>query len=162
MTKPGMSQVLFWALAAVTVALFGFFVALVAGAIPIGDPAPPVNPSAAVAVRTETTEKPAPTTVRKPARRTTPATTTTAARPAAALATVVITAARGDCWILARLGSETGRVLEERVLAQGESVRLRGTRVWLSIGAAANVDVTVNGEQRELQSGSFAVVLGPT
>jgi len=53
-------------------------------------------------------------------------------------------------------------VLEERLLAQGESVTLHGERVWMSIGAAANVDVTVNGEDRELQSGTVAVVLGPT
>jgi hypothetical protein len=53
-------------------------------------------------------------------------------------------------------------VLEERLLAQGESVELRGARVWLSIGASGNVDVTVNGEQREIQTGTVAVVLGPT
>ena len=74
---------------------------------------------------------------------------------------MIVTAARGDCWISARLGSETGRVLEERLLAQGESVTLRGARVWMSIGAAANVDVTVNGQDREIQSGTVAVVLGP-
>ena len=52
-------------------------------------------------------------------------------------------------------------MLDERILAQGESVTLHGKRVWISIGAAANVDVTVNGEDRELQSGTVAVVLGP-
>ena len=40
MTKPRISQVLLWMLALVTLALFGFFVALVAGAIPVGDPPP--------------------------------------------------------------------------------------------------------------------------
>ena len=78
-----------------------------------------------------------------------------------ALATVIVKATRGDCWISARLDSETGKVLEERLLAQGESVTLRGARVWMSIGAAANVDVTVNGQDREIQSGTVAVVLGP-
>ena len=38
---------------------------------------------------------------------------------------------------------------------------LRGAQVWMSIGAAANVDVTVNGQDRELKSGTVAVVLGP-
>ena len=52
-------------------------------------------------------------------------------------------------------------MLEERLLAQGESVTLRGAQVWLSIGAAANVDVSVNGEDREIQSGTVALILGP-
>jgi cytoskeletal protein RodZ len=126
--------------------------------------------------QTEPPDEPATTAVTKSVRRTTPApattsnetaTTTGTTEPATnttspSLATVVVTASRGDCWISARLGSETGRVLEERLLAQGESVTLRGAQVWMSIGAAANVDVTVNGEDRELRSGTVAVVLGPT
>jgi hypothetical protein len=169
MTKPRISQVLLWSLALVTLALFGFFVALVAGAIPVGDPPPPTDSGALETSQTES----ATTAVTKRVRRTTPArvstsatTTTATTEPAKnttppTLATVIVTAARGDCWISARLGSETGRVLDERILAQGESVTLRGQRVWLSIGAAANVDVTVNGQDREIQSGTVAVVLGP-
>ena len=165
MTKPRISQVLLWILALVTLALFGFFVALVAGAIPVGEPKPPRDTGALSPLQTEPADQPAATTVTKRVQRTSPtktATTTpikTTTPPA--LATVVVTAARGDCWISARLGSETGKVLEERLLAQGESVTLRGAQVWMSIGAAANVDVTVNGQDRELQSGTVAVVLGP-
>ena len=168
MTKPRISQVLLWILALVTLALFGFFVALVAGAIPVGEPGPPADTGALPASETEPAGESTATTVTKRVRRTTPApaTTSTTTTPAEtttppALATVIVTAARGDCWISARLGSETGRVLDERILAQGESVTLRGARVWLSIGAAANVDVTVNGQDREIQSGTVAVVLGP-
>ena len=168
MTKPRISQVLLWLLAVVTLALFGFFVALVAGAIPVGEPDPPRDTGALPTLQTKPAAQPA-TTVTKGVRRTTPTTTTTTTATTApiktttppALATVIVTAARGDCWISARLGSETGKVLEERLLAQGESVTLRGARVWMSIGAAANVDVTVNGQDRELQSGTVAVVLGP-
>jgi hypothetical protein len=156
MTRPRISQVLRWILALVTLALFGFFVALVAGAIPVGDPAPPPDSRALDAPQTE----PATTAVTRRVRQTTPAPATNTVSPS--LATVVVTASRGDCWISARLGSETGRVLEERLLAQGESVTLRAERVWMSIGAAANVDVTVNGEDRKIQSGTVAVVLGPT
>jgi Domain of unknown function (DUF4115) len=155
MTKPPISQVLLWVLALMTLVLFGFFVALVAGALPVGEPAPPPDTGALPVPQTEPAEQPATTAVTKHVRRTTPAPATTS------LATVVVTASRGDCWISARLGSETGRVLDERILAQGESVTLRGARVWLSIGAAANVDVTVNGQDREIQSGTVAVVLGP-
>jgi len=156
MTRPRISQVLRWILALVTLALFGFFVALVAGAIPVGDPAPPPDSRALDAPQTE----PATTAVTRRVRQTTPAQATNTVSPS--LATVVVTASRGDCWISARLGSETGRVLEERLLAQGESVTLRAERVWMSVGAAANVDVTVNGEDRKIQSGTVAVVLGPT
>lgn len=168
MTKPQISQVLVWTLAVVALALFGFFVALVAGALPIDEPAAPPDTGVLAESQTEPVDEPTTTAVTKRVRRTTPAppttsaTTTTTNTAAPALATVVVTASRGDCWISARLGSESGRVLEERLLAQGESVTLRGARVWMSIGAASNVDVTVNGEDRELQSGTVAVVLGPT
>lgn len=157
MTKSRISQVLFWTLAAATAVLFGFFVAILAGAISIEPTAPPPDTGAAVASRTKPAEEPAPTTVEKRVRRTTP----TPIPPSTPLATVVVTAARGDCWILARLDSENGRLLDERVLAQEESVKLRGARVWLSVGAAGNVDVTVNGEERELPTGTVTVVLGP-
>lgn len=168
MTRPRISQVLLGLLALATLALFGFFVALVAGAIPVGDPSAPADSGLLEAPQTEPADEPATTAVTRRVRRTTPAPTSSSSTQEAtnttapSLATVVVTASRGDCWISARLGSETGRVLEERLLAQGESVTLRGARVWMSIGAAANVDVTVNGEDRELQSGTVAVVLGPT
>ncbi len=165
MTKPRISQVLLWTLALVTLAFFGFFVALVAGALPVDDP--PAPPDTGALSETEPAEEPATTAVTKRVRQTTPApattaTTTTTSGTTPTLATVIVTATRGDCWISARLGSESGRVLEERLLAQGESVTLRGAQVWMSIGAASNVDITVNGEAREIQSGTVAVVLGPT
>lgn len=146
---PRRSQVLVWALVAAAAALFGFFVAVLAGAIPIDPPAQPAESGAAPARQTVTAEETASTTVTKRNRGTT-----------APLA-VVVTAARGDSWISARLGSKSGRVLEERLLARGESVRFSGARVWLSVGAAANIDVTVNGEEHALQPGTVSVVLGP-
>ena len=74
-------------------------------------------------------------------------------------AVVVLAAVRGDCWFSASVGSENGRVLDERVLAQGETVRLRGERIWLSVGAAGNVEVTVDGKPKELAPGTVSVVL---
>jgi hypothetical protein len=173
MTKPRISQVLLWVLALMALALFGFFVALVAGALPVGEPAPPPDTGAFEAPQTEAADEPGTTAVTKRVQRTTPpptststSSTTSTTEPventtSPALATVVVTASRGDCWISARLGSENGRVLDERVLARGESITLHGERVWISIGAAANVDVTVNGQEREIQSGTVSVVLGP-
>ena len=83
MTKPRISQVLLWILALVTLALFGFFVALVAGAIPVGEPDPPRDSEALPASQTEPADEPATTAVTKRVRRTTPApaTTTTATTP---------------------------------------------------------------------------------
>ena len=73
MTKPRISQVLLGALAIVTLALFGFFVALVAGALPVDDPpAPPPDTGALPQSPTEPAEEPATTAVTKRARATTP------------------------------------------------------------------------------------------
>ena len=69
---------------------------------------------------------------------------------------------RGDCWFSARVGSENGRVLDERLLAQGESARLEAERIWLSVGAAGNVEVTVDGKPSELAPGTVSVVLPQT
>ena len=84
MTKPRISQVLLWILALVTLALFGFFVALVAGAIPVGEPGPPADTGALPAPQTEPAGESAATTVTKRVRRTTPApaTTSTTTTPA--------------------------------------------------------------------------------
>ena len=67
MTKPRISQVLLWTLAVVTLALFGFFVALVAGALPVDDP--PAPPDTGVLSQTEPAEEPATTAVTKRVRR---------------------------------------------------------------------------------------------
>jgi hypothetical protein len=72
---------------------------------------------------------------------------------------VTVTATRGACWVQAKVGSENGRTLAERVLLEGESVTMRAAAVWLSLGASANVDVTVNGRPRRLGFGTVAVVL---
>ena len=154
MTQARISQVLVWILAALTLALFGFFVSLLGGAISVADPPAPPGNEALASSSSEPTEESPQSTATKRVLRATPI--------RSQIATVIVTAARGDCWISARLGSENGRVLEERLLARGESVTLRGARVWMSIGASGNVDVTVNGEERELQPGTVAVVLGPT
>jgi hypothetical protein len=132
MTQARISQVLVWILAALTLALFGFFVALLGGAISVADPPAPPGSEALASSASEPTEQPPQRTATKRVLRATPI--------RSQIATVIVTAARGDCWISARLGSENGPVLEERLLAQGESVTLRGARVWMSIGASGNVD----------------------
>ena len=84
--------------------------------------------------------------------------TTRAPRPT--VPTIEIYASRGDCWVSAHKGSQAGATLVERVLRQGETVRLRGRRIWLQLGAAGNVDLTVDGKDRPIPNGTTDVVLG--
>ena len=151
MRRARLTNVLFWLLASFAGAFFVVFLLVLGGVIELDQNDPPP----AVAAQTTPPPKPTPPTT------TEAATTEAAPEPAAAaeVATVVVTAARGDCWVLAREGSATGRILVERVLAQGESLRVRGSRVGLSLGASGNVDVTVDGKPRPVDSGTVAVVL---
>jgi uncharacterized protein DUF4115 len=80
--------------------------------------------------------------------------------PATRALSVTITAARGNCWISAHRGSATGPVLAEETLPVGQSVSLRAPKVFLELGAAGNVDVTVNGRPRPIGSGTTQIVLG--
>lgn len=61
--------------------------------------------------------------------------------------------------MLARNGSSTGPVLYEGLLQQGASTRLKAKRLWLSLGAAANVDVVIDGKPEELPGGTVEVVV---
>jgi hypothetical protein len=87
-----------------------------------------------------------------------PARQPVAAKPARA-ELVTITATRGNCWISAHRRSATGPVLAERTLAVGQSVSVRAPKVWLELGAAGNVDITVNGRPRPIASGTTQIVL---
>ena len=73
---------------------------------------------------------------------------------------VQIVATRGDCWVSAHEGSPRGPALLERVLRTGEAVTLRGRKIWLELGAAGNVDVSVDGKTRPILSGTTNVVVG--
>ena len=72
---------------------------------------------------------------------------------------VQIAATRGDCWVAARKGSPDGPALVARVLREGETVTLRGRRIFLELGAAGNVDVSVNGKA-PVPSGTANMVVG--
>jgi Domain of unknown function (DUF4115) len=161
MRAPKTSDVVFWLLAAATAAVLGLFALLLAGVLPLGEPKPAAEAPEARA-QPRTASAPTDGETRAAAAGTTGADSGTrrvVVRPAAT--NVVVTAARGDCWISARIGSASGRVLEERLLLQGEVVRLRGPAVWLSLGAAAHVDVEVDGRPRTVPAGTVAVVFSP-
>jgi hypothetical protein len=149
-----LSAALFWALVGLSAAMLVALLLLLGGVVPVESPAgPPAarNESAAGSAASR-----AATTATAP-----PPSTTPAAPAAPEPALVVLRATRGDCWFQARLGSKTGRVLDERVLAPGESARFEGHRVWLMVGAAGNVELTVDGRPMPLSSGTVSIVLTP-
>jgi hypothetical protein len=160
MKRPRTADAFFWFFAALATASLGLLLLALAGIVPVER-----DGTVASEAQTEQTPGESVPTLPPPA----PPTTTerqqatgTRNSPTARRVTVVVSASRGDCWILARAGSETGRTLEERVLPEGESLRLRAPRIWLSFGASGNVDVTVNGKPREIVSGTVAVVFEAT
>ena len=73
-----------------------------------------------------------------------------AAKRTVAKARFVVVAARGACWITARIGSANGPVVFERTLEQGESTRFVAARLWLRFGAPWNLDARLNGKPVQL------------
>jgi hypothetical protein len=74
-------------------------------------------------------------------------------------ARLAIVATRGPCWLSVRLGSQTGKVLYERTLEQGQSARFVAARLWIRIGAPWNVDATLNGKPASLPSSTANLLL---
>jgi hypothetical protein len=77
-----------------------------------------------------------------------PARRVTAAAPVAAPAPRVrvnLTATQ-ETWLEARRGSKTGAVLFSGNLAEGQSLHLTGTRVFVRFAAAGNVHIVANGK----------------
>jgi Domain of unknown function (DUF4115) len=66
------------------------------------------------------------------------------ARPAKAR--LVLTAVRGACWVQVRANGVNGRLLYEGTLETGQTQRfVRNRRLWLELGAPANLDARLNG-----------------
>jgi Domain of unknown function (DUF4115) len=59
---------------------------------------------------------------------------------------IVVTGSRGGSWVEARVGSKTGRSLFAGVVAKGQTVRVTAPVVWITFGAAGNLDLRVNGK----------------
>lgn len=54
---------------------------------------------------------------------------------------LVVRAVGGPCWVQARRDGPSGRVIAERTLSAGATLRLSGRHVWLRLGAPWNVRV---------------------
>lgn len=146
-----LEPIAFWGLTAVAVGLAVLLGAILSGGL-VSEPTG-VGPTLSVAAEATTSTDPAPP-------RTTPAATVRQPSAAARAAmTVVLRAARGDCWVEARAGGTEGRLLYFQLLPVGKEARLSARRIWLSLGAAQNLDVTVNGTRRDLGTGVVSVLL---
>src|SRR5919201_2217061 len=59
---------------------------------------------------------------------------------------LVLAAARGNCWLLVRLGSESGAVAWEGTLQQGKTLYFKNRRpLWIRIGAPESLAMRLNG-----------------
>jgi hypothetical protein len=58
---------------------------------------------------------------------------------------LAVSAARGSSWLVVRNRWSHGKVLYAGVLPQGQTVRFRRLQLWVRLGAASNLDVSVNG-----------------
>jgi hypothetical protein len=76
---------------------------------------------------------------------------------------LTLTAARGDCWLSVRAGTPDGKVLYEGTLVSGRTIQLAGARLWVRMGAAANLDLTLNGKRvAGLAAGTADLVVTPS
>jgi hypothetical protein len=81
------------------------------------------------------------------------------ARTTAKIAKLVVTARRGNSLLEVHAGSAAGRLLFQGTLLRGKSVPFSGKRLWLDIGAPANVAVRLNGRKTSIGKGKKPRVL---
>jgi hypothetical protein len=61
--------------------------------------------------------------------------------------TIRLVARRGACWLSVRMDSRTGKRLFLGTLRRGRTLRFTGPRIWMRIGAAEKLDVSLNGRR---------------
>jgi cytoskeleton protein RodZ len=88
-----------------------------------------------------------------------PARVTRRARPEVGPAKLILTAARGRCWLHVSLGSRTGRYLFEGSLEEGQSLRFAGKRLWIRLGAPQNLEASLDGVPAGLPDDTASVVV---
>jgi cytoskeletal protein RodZ len=73
---------------------------------------------------------------------------TTAAQAPVGRARLVLTAARGDCWMQVRAGGVNGKLIFEGTVEQGQTQRfVKYKRLWLELGAPGNLNAKLNGRR---------------
>jgi hypothetical protein len=146
----------FAALAGIVVATVLIFLAFSARAdrSTVPTAAPAATPSASSPEPTVSAEPPAAPVTSRPEG---------TAQAAPKTTVLLLTAARGSCWVSVHAGSADGEVLYEGIVADGRTVRVQGARLWVRLGAAANLDLTLNGKKvPALAAGTVDVIATPT
>jgi hypothetical protein len=69
--------------------------------------------------------------------------------PSAGSAVLVVKATRGPSLVSIRVESEEGESLHEGFVSRGQTVRASADRLWIRLGSASNVDLTLNGRPVE-------------
>jgi hypothetical protein len=72
---------------------------------------------------------------------------TSAAMPR--LADVRLRATTGDCWLEIRADSDSGSILYNGLLVQGQTLHFRRRALWIRVGAPVYLAVTLNGKPAE-------------
>jgi hypothetical protein len=72
---------------------------------------------------------------------------------------LVLTASRGPSWVAVRSNSESGDILYQGTLTQGERLRYRMERLAITLGLPTNVDATLAGKPLALPAGVATVLL---
>ncbi len=103
----------------------------------------PTRPGATATVAATTTEEIVTEAVTETAPA--PAPRTTATTRVAAAPTLVLEAARGESWVMARRDSATGPTPYIGTLAAGRTLRLSARRLWLRMGAPSALDARLGG-----------------
>jgi hypothetical protein len=78
------------------------------------------------------------------------------------LAQLVLTATRGDCWVVVRTRSARGKVIFAGVISRGTKKRFSGPRLWLRLGAAGNLSGRLNGARLALPPGTPTILATAT
>ena len=72
---------------------------------------------------------------------------------------LVLTAARGDCWISVRRDSSAGAELYTGTLVRGNSLSFPLGKIWVRIGAPQNLEAKVGGRKATIPTSSFNVLV---
>lgn len=78
---------------------------------------------------------------------------------------LTLTAARGNCWLLVRIGSSAGPTIYEQILEKGQTVRFGlGKLLWIRFGAPGSIDAAIDGHPAgsAALSSPGAVIVTPT
>jgi len=100
-----------------------------------------------------------PTPTHAPTKKKTTATPSRVATTAPTTARLLLTAARGRCWLLVRRHSASGSLVYESTLAQGQMVRFTAGRLWIRIGAPWSLDATLNGKPLRLPAATGNILV---